>query len=63
MEIRSTALKQARVHSLRTGDEAPLMQVLRRHRRFRLSADELVFALADRHQHIEGRFHLRPAYV
>ena len=56
MEIRSTALKQALEHSLRTGDEAPLMKVLRRHRRFRLSADELVVALADRHQHIEARF-------
>ena len=42
MEIRSTALKQALEHSLRTGDEAPLVKVLRRHRRFRLSADELV---------------------
>ena len=56
MEIRSTALKQALEHNLRTGDEAQLIKVLRRYRRFRLGADELVFALADRHQYIEDRF-------
>ena len=56
MEIRSTALKQALEQSLLTGDETQLIKVLRRHRRFRLTADELVTALADRHQHIETRF-------
>ena len=56
MEIRSTALKQALEHSLLTGDETPLIKVLRRHRRFQLSAGELVIALAERHQHIEARF-------
>ena len=56
MEIRSTALKQALEQSLLTGDETQLIKVLRRHRRFRLTADELVTALADRHQHIEPRF-------
>ena len=56
MEIRSTALKQALEQSLLTGDETQLIKVLRRHRRFRLRADELVAALGDRHQHIEPRF-------
>ena len=56
MEIRSTALKQALEHSLLTGDETQLIKVLRRHPWFRLNVDELVIALADRHQHIEARF-------
>ena len=57
MEIRSTALKQALEHSLLTGDETPLIKVAAASMVSWLNVDELVIALADRHQHIEAALH------